>query len=247
MSLKVTALYTGQTRAFRKVWANQIYHILGKFPGLRIVCSMADDDDAEDMRILQREMPDVPFFMEKVVQPDMPKGALPKLCDFHCGYPPSSEPEAIWKQLWALNRGWEFFKSIPEVQDTDLFIRIRPDLSFLRAEWDDLYLLDCTGDGLARRTCLTPWWSRWGGINDRFAFLGRQAADAYFTTLTRLPEITKTFCPPHPESLMMHSLRSRGIEPDDTLKVEFMTIRKDGTYVPCDISTVDIADFARAR
>jgi len=238
MSLKVTAIYTGQTRSFKKVWANQIYHILGKFPGLRVVCSMADDAEAEDMRIIQREMPDVPFFMEKVVQPEMPKGALPKLCEFHCGYPPSSEPESIWKQLWALNRGWDFAKSIPEIQDTDIYIRIRPDLSFLRAEWieDSKYR-----DPL----CLTPWWSRWGGINDRFAFLNHQAAEAYFTTVTRLPIIMATKCPPHPESIMMQSLRMRGIEPDDSLTVEFMTIRKDGTFVPCDISSVDLADRHR--
>src|SRR5690606_40937404 len=75
---------------------------------------------------------------------------------------------------------------------------------------------------------LTPWWGRFGGVNDRFAILGYHAACAYFTTYSRAQAFLESGCPLHPESLIKASLEAAGCRFDDTLDVSFSTLRANG-------------------
>lgn len=269
--MKVAAIYAGQTRSFKNVWANHVFHLFRKFEDVSVFCSVADDAEADDMRILSREYPGLSRFeFEKVVQPDIPDPA-PR-CSHHSGYPPASTPLGIHRQLWALNRGWEFLCEKAKPADFDLFIRVRPDSVFYRVEFvperhfvstwvpnpEPKPIGDFTqfigweptlpGPRITPTTlCLTPYWSRWGGINDRFALLGRNAAKVYFTCYQRRQALWDSWCPLHPETMMMQNLRMNGIEPDDTLQAEFGTLRLDGKLVGMDVSAPDMADYARHK
>jgi hypothetical protein len=127
-----------------------------------------------------------------------------------------------------------------------LVVRLRPDLLFMRFEIPSE--IDWLNNGVrvvAPDFCFTPWWSRWGGVNDRIALLGPLAAREYFTTFTKIERLMKAGCPLHPETIVDRSLRDGGIIPSHTLATEFVAARLDGSFTPFDPSTIDIVEYAR--
>jgi hypothetical protein len=274
--MKTALIYCGAARTISQTYENHAWH-LRHFPSPDIFVSVCDDPQADDMLLLKEAMPHAGWHMEKVVQPPVDLPVEKTL--FHSGYPRSTSPEGVLKQLWAWNRAWEFFCSVAKPEDYDVFVRIRPDTAFLRLEVNlqrhirtvfapnplpapDLKDLEAyinhreelpVGTTFTEGTCLTPWWSRWGGCNDRFAILGRLAAKAYFTTWQKWPGLRDQGAPCHPEQLLKLSMEMDGITPNDTLKVEFITVRMispenpNGGYYPVDASVIDIADYAKSR
>ncbi len=234
---KVCFLYSGQARSIKQVWANHVFHLHRKFTNADIFVSVEDEPNADDMLTLRDGCPNSGWFMEKVVQPDIPD-PTPR-CSWHSGYPPSTTPLGILRQLWALNRCWEFFTEKAQPDDYTAIFRVRPDSVFYRLELP-FYPANTA-------FCLTPWHSRWGGINDRFAMMGPVAARFYFTCFHRRQALWDAFCPLHPETMMMENLRQNGIEPDDSLSAEFGTLRPNGQLVGCEPSIVDVADYARHK
>lgn len=230
--MTTAVFYSGQARSFAKVFANQYWHVLRKLPNPEFFVSVADDEQAADMELLRTKFDRVNI--EVVQQPTLPE---PPPDPPHLAmYPPSSSPQAILRQLWALDRAWEFYVS--RISKThDLVVRIRPDLAFYRFEMPAL---------LSPGKCLTPWWARWGGINDRFAVMGQRAAVNYFTSFQVVDGLLSNGCPLHPETLMAASLALGGIKPDHTLATEFATIRLDGTRVEPSVSLTDQAEYSRA-
>lgn len=237
--MKTAVLYAGQARTISQTYENHAWH-LRHFPEPSIFCSVADDAQAADMFLLRDEaFPGSPFHLEKVVQP--PVELWPEKTIFHSGYPRSTGQEGVLKQLWAWNRAWTFFTTWANPAEFDIVIRIRPDIAFLRLEPPPV-------ETITPSTCLTPRWAKWGGQNDRFAILGRTAAESYFTLWQNLPALKHQHCPCHPEQLLDASLRMNGITPSPTLKAEFITVRMpsaenpNGGYYPCDMTVVDLAD-----
>ena len=93
-----------------------------------------------------------------------------------------------------------------------------------------------------------PAWSRWGGVNDRFGVMGAYAAEAYFTTYSRLQSLCDAGAPLHPESLVMGSLESQGIEIKNSLIADFSTLRMNGEFIGPDHAIWDVMDLTgRAR
>jgi hypothetical protein len=91
----------------------------------------------------------------------------------------------------------------------------------------------------------TPWWGRFGGVNDRLAILGRRAAKAYFTVYDRIPELLAEYhCPFHPESLVKAALETAGCTIHETLRTEFTTLRQDGNHRAPEIMPWDLAHAA---
>lgn len=232
--MKTLILYSGQARTVKDVWANHFFWLHNQVPNPTVVCSVEDNANADDMLCLQRK--GVPFIMEKHHQPTI--GEPEPRCRWHAGYPTSSSPQAILKQLWALDRVWDYAQTVVNLDDFDIFVRVRPDLSFLRVEMPALPVFDCH----------TPRWSKWGGINDRFAVMGRKAAEAYFGCFRARDALWADYCPLHPETMMGYHLRKSKIPIYDNLRVEFTTIRPADTrhalsyQQNCDVTTVDVMD-----
>ena len=88
---------------------------------------------------------------------------------------------------------------------------------------------------------ITPWWGRFGGINDRFAVLGFGAVKEYFTTYSKVERLIQMGAPLHPETLVAESMRDAGCIIRDDLKAEFSTVRKGGQMRPPEITSIDIA------
>lgn len=241
--MRTALIYSGQARSISQVWENHRWY-LRKLPNPDVFVSVAEDSQSQDMLSLKRAFPAAKFEMETVVQPEIsePEGET----YFRSGYPRSTSKRGVLKQLWALNRAWEFFLSRAQVDDYDIIVRMRPDVAFVRCDLPKNFTP-------SPEMCLTPWWDRWSGVNDRFAIMGVRSADAYFTTFRRWKQIWDDGGPCHPEQLVRESLERAGITPDDTLATEFLTVRRptpenpNGGYLPCAPSVIDIADYARSK
>lgn len=237
MNSRTAVIYSGEARTFATTFANQYWHVLRHLPNPEFFVSVQDDAQAADMTRLWERFPAEDVHIEYVEQPTLPEPEPdPKWLNL---YPPSAKPQAILRQLWALNRAWEFYGAVTQIEH-ELVVRIRPDIAFARFE-------------LPRHSdthpfsCYTPWWARWGGVNDRMAYLGKEAAKDYFTTFTKIERLRALGCPLHPEQLIAASLRNGGIEPRHTLAADFITLRLDGTIVPMSVTEIEIAEYARAR
>jgi hypothetical protein len=229
--MRTAVIYSGQARSFAQVFPNQYWHVLRKLENPEFFVSVAKDDNADAMiRLYERFDPAV-VHIEHVEQPQIPEP--PDEPAHLSGYARSVSKQAILRQLWALNRGWGFYQEKKNGgAEYDVVVRIRPDLRFMRFEMP------------LSPFVYTPWWSRWGGVNDRLAVMNEDAAEQYFTTFTRLDKMLADGAPLHPETLIAESLKSFFVRP---LVAEFHSLRLDGTMTPFDPTVIDIADYARSK
>ena len=241
--MRTAVIYSGQTRSFAQVYRNQYWHVLRKLPNPEFFISVADDEQATNMRLLETLFPPESVHIEYVKQPTLPE----PLDDppFHNIYPRDKATiQDVLRQLWALDRAWEFFYELAKPNwDFDLVLRIRPDLAFGRFEFPSNF-----DHSIGRPSrCWTPYWARWGGVNDRLALMGHAAALNYFATYSRIAALRALGCPLHPEQLINASMRECGIGVKHTLSAEFITVRLDGSFVPMSITEIDKLEYARSR
>lgn len=228
--MKTLVIYSGQARTFKQTVNSHYFRLLRHLDNPTVVVSVADDEQAGDMKILEKLVDNVHF--EFVTQPTVKE---PEVMPGMLGmYPPSTDAQGILRQLWSLNRAWEFATSKVNVSKYDAVIRIRPDLVLDRVVIPTL---------VSPRNCYTPWWACWGGVNDRFAVMAPQAAEAYFTTWKNLDHLISNGCPLHPETLIYESLRMGPVFIHRTLEAEFVTLRLDGSVVPMSVTATDLAHF----
>lgn len=261
--MKTLVLYSGSARTISETWANQLFWLYRQLPKpVTVVASVVDDPQAPDMDMLFTHLPQQVERMEveRVEQPDIPEPPIP--CKRHSGYPPA-RPQGILKQLWHFNRVWEFAGETVG-HDFDLFVRIRPDIAFLRFKMPEVGfptkelwshpsgtpVLAATGaTSVPANMFWGCYWAKWGGVNDRFALMGRMAAEAFFTAFTEREAMFKEWCPLQPETFLGYALERKGITVDDTMTAEFIMPRlpghKDGAFATCDISTIDVRDACR--
>jgi len=230
--MKTAVLISGHMRTFPVCVHTLRHHVLRHYRNLTFYVSTVRDEQAETWKQLKTLFPGCPVYADIVPkQPELPE--LPEPVRFE-PYARSVPTQAVLRQLWQLNECWKLYERSGE-RGHDVFIRARPDLFFhgFRAP-------SMPGDGVA----FVPWWGRFGGINDRFAVMGCDAANAYHTTYSRLAELLEGGCPIHPESLIAESLRATGCYATDTLRATFSTLRVSGEMRPPEISTIDIAEAA---
>jgi len=242
--MKTAVIYSGQTRTFGETFPNQYDKVLRQLPNPEFFVSVAADEQAPAMSRLYERFPRSSVHIEHVKQPTLPEPPPgPKWLQM---YPPSATPQAILRQLWALHRAWEFFwDAATAPAGFDLIVRLRPDLAFTRLELPHTSWVDL-GSWHPYR-CVTPWWARWGGVNDRVAFLGIEAAKHYFTTFSKVERLMAAGCPLHPETIIDRSLRDGLITPEHTLATEFVAVRLDGSTVAASITEIDFVDYARSK
>lgn len=264
--MKVAVIYTGGMRSFDKCFANQQWHVLRHFPDAKFYVATEMDEDCKKASLLADKYGYKNVRGYTVTQPEM---VIPKGCPdewqpgkpyMHEPYHISVDPRAVLGQLWMLREGWRLYQET-KTEDADLIIRIRPDLWFHSFEvpfiaktgYDARLDLQLRESGIA---CV-PWWGRFGGVNDRFALLGADAAEHYFTTYDKIPAMIEAGAPLHPETLVATSLRNGLISICDDMKAEFSTLRTEAHVArikretgrdeplmrPPEITMIDLAHF----
>lgn len=244
--MSTAILISGQTRSFSTCLPNLNWFVFRHLKDPHFFLSVADDEQAKDVHLLEGLYPDR-VFIEKVSQPDIPEPHPSKAK--HAPYAISSPPQAILRQLWALNRVWDFMQETQEKRSGSAnvecgfttFVRCRPDLWFRRMEFPDLKRdlfsmhmergPDIFVDGPTTGVAYTPWWSACGGVNDRFAIMDEKGAIAYFTAFQKWRSFVDQGCPLHPETIMLEALRTGGVTVHQTLQAVFSTVRLDGSTV----------------
>jgi hypothetical protein len=241
---RTAILLTGHMRTFDRCLPTQIHHVFRHYPEADFFVSTIADADAPKAQLLVDRYGSGRVHIDIIPQQptlDLPPGCppeesyVPGQLFMHEPYAISVSPQAILRQLWQLHRTWEFFESRARTSDYTTVIRVRPDSYFHSFEPVDLF-----GSSQA----YTPWWGRFGGVNDRCAIMGRDAARAYFTTFDRLSQLIAEGCPLHPESLIATALKSTCEIHGDTLRAEFTTLKMvEGQLQarPPEISPIDLA------
>lgn len=231
--MKTAILISGQARTFARCLASQHWAVYRKLEQPHFYVSVADDADAQNMELLRKQYPNAPVFIEKLKQPDLPEPSATLAA--HAPYAISSSVQAILRQLWNLSRVWRFAQQ-HGADECDVFIRARADLHFHSAKVEGM---GCVKEAEA----FTPWWGTYGGVNDRFAVLGKEAAKAYFTAWDKLPEMLADGCPLHPESIVCAAMQRAGITISPTLAAEFAALRPDGKLVHMVVLPQELAAY----
>lgn len=224
--MKTAVLISGQLRSFAQCLPTLHWHLFRKLDDPHFFVSCADDAQAQDAYLLEAYYKNV--HIERVVQPTLPEP--PARYAAHAPYAISVPIQSIMRQLWHLNRVWEFFREKNDfAQGYDQIIRCRPDLHMQRFELPPRAHVLSSGVSLtvpfSPTDAYTPWWGRYGGVNDRLAVMGSEAARAYFTAFTKLDEILKAGCPLHPETIQHEALAQAGCRISATLRADFITKR----------------------
>ena len=219
---RTAIILSGQMRTFNVCYHTQAWHVFRHFPNADFYVSTVRDDDTESWKLLHKLPAPARVFDADVVdgQPVLPEPPEPVRFE---PYVRSVPVQAVLRQLWQLERAWKYMLERRGDTKYSRVIRIRPDSFFHSARFD--HIIDDT-------EAMTPWWGRFGGVNDRFAVMGFAAAQAYFTTYSRIPHLMERGCPLHPESLVYGSLTEAGCTVDDTLRAEFSTLKRtpDGRF-----------------
>ncbi len=215
-------------RTFDQCLPTIYWHVLRRFPGADCYISTIFDENQAKANLLAEKFP---TFATKIaiapIQPDcvseiraqgafLPAERMTGARYMFEPYAISVSPQNVLRQLWQLEQGWNL--AAASGKEYDIFVRIRPDLFFHGLELPDL-------EGASDRLALLPWWGQFGGVNDRFAILGRAAAQYYFTTYSRTSGLLKMGCPLHPETLVLSSL-------------EYICRREDMRKIPAEFSTL---------
>ncbi len=235
--MKTAVLISGQLRTFKKCYPTQRWQIFRHYePDIHFFASISGSDDAsliesillEDYKSVYVESYDDPIDL-----PDIPiqKGAF-------APYANTTSHPRLMLQHWGNKKVWDFFASSAATESFDVIIRIRPDLWIHRFrpprnfdEW----------------TCVAPWWGKFGGINDRLAILGNDAANRYFNLYDSIPEYLSKGCPFHPETLLLTHLQSNGVNIESNLMTEFSTERMDGSRRWAEIVMSDMAELVASK
>lgn len=260
---RVAILISGHMRTFDRCLPTLHWHVFRLFPGADFFVSTIADGNAAKANLLREKYPEARVEIEVVpAQPELPLPPGPKgwKLGSYFGHEPyciSVHPQAILRQLWQLQRCWELMASKhgdKNVHPYDIVIRCRPDLyfhSFQMPAFAASLLEEPAVPGEDRvdfgRHASTPWWGRFGGVNDRFAILGGTSATAYFTAFERIPDLMAAGCPLHPESLVRAALEFGGAHIDTRLLAEFSTAREDGTLRSPEATLADQVHLCAAK
>lgn len=226
-------IYTGHMRTFAQCIHSQRWQVLRHYDVAAFYISTVKDEDTDSWKILNELFPGVPVYLDIVdEQPTLPEPPEPVRFE---PYARSVPAQAVLRQLWQLQRGWDLRNrsggSAPVV------IRLRPDLFFHSFRKPEIDL----------ESVATPYWGRFGGVNDRFAVMGCEAAHDYFSTFSRIGRLLDVGCPLHPESLVKASLEMFKQTIKDTMQTEFSTLRKNGEVRGPEVSPFDFCHCSLNR
>lgn len=222
-------------RTFASCLKNLNWHVFRRLENPHFFVSCAADEQAKDAELLRDYWPNVSI--EVVEQPTLPEPENAFDLTRFGPYDPSpcdpSVVQRILKQLWQNQRVWRFFQMhitplrFPEPWGS--VVRCRPDLFFHRLDLPQFWYPKTPS-----RAYFGSWKATYGGVSDKFAIMGIEAADAVLSVFDRLAEYLADGCPLHPESLYQYALEKHGMTICNTLIAEFTVARMEGghTFFP---------------
>lgn len=249
--MSTAILISGQMRTFAQCYPSQRWHVLRHFPDCHffiVVQKNAEAMPAIEQLIRDHGADHVHYNLledpKLEVTPEM------SVAYDHAPYANAAPPHQLLLQHWYQQQVWEFYAAHQYYHSYSFhtIIRLRPD-QFFHSFIPDAQMLRSSDHPTIRPSdCFTPWWGRFGGINDRLAILGPVAAKAYFTVYEKIPELLAEYhCPFHPESLVKAALEVAGCQVHETLRTEFTTLRANGQHRPPEIMPWDLAHAALHR
>ncbi len=220
--LKTAVLISGQLRTFKKCYPTQKWHVFRHYePDIHFFVSYCDDANRDSVQVLLRDYENVNI--ESYDDPsDLPEIAPDK--GAFAPYANATTHDKLMLQHWGNKKVWDFFASYAATESFDVIIRIRPDLWIHRFQPPDLEQWQ-----LVHNWVFAPWWGKFGGINDRLAVMGREAAETYFNLYSGIDGLLKHGCPFHPETMLAGWLQMCGVKVNNTLMATFSTDRMDGS------------------
>lgn len=248
-TMKTAIVFSGAMRSFDRCLPTQHLHVFRHFPEADFFVSTMKDAESGKADLLVQKYGATRVKVHCVEeQPDciaelraqgcaLPGSWTPGLPYMHEPYSISVRPQAVARQLWQLAEAWRVF---PELAGYDIVIRTRPDLWFHHCRFSDKDFYIRFVYGL--KGAFVPWWGSFGGVNDRFAILGRDSARAYFTTYNQIKDLIASGWPLHPESLVAGALELSGAYVSK-LDCAFSTIRTNGEIRAPEMSKTDLASI----
>ena len=256
--MSTAILISGQLRTFAKCWPTQRWHVLRHFADPHFFITVQDGPEIQLTDDLRREYGADRVHVDARQDPDISEHLTPELAAaYHqAPYTNAAPAHQLLLQHWYQQEVWNHFErralykrergdplppeGSPRLKDFDTIIRLRGDLWFHSLEWP-------MATAPHVRVCFTPAWGEFGGINDRFAVMGPEAARYYFTVFERIHELLAAGCPFHPESLVAASLEVGNVHLHRTLKTFFSTERLDGTRRWPEITPMDMLNASLTR
>lgn len=230
--MNTAIIITGEMRTFSHCIHTLRWQVFRHFPNPAFYVSTVKDAQAASVSAISRFYPSAPLHVDTVDrQPDIPEPV--EVARFE-PYERSVSVQSVLRQLWQLERGLTLWQD--KGRQEDVVLRVRPDLYM-----HSFRLPVGAVDFIARNEAFTPWWGRFGGVNDRFAVMGRDAAPHYFGTFSKIKRLMDAGCPLHPESLVLASMQDGGVAHRDTLCAEFSTRRLNGEDRQMEVGPTDFA------
>jgi len=238
-------------RTFAKCYPTQKWQIFRHYePDIHFFISCCDDPQADGAKRLYVDYGNENVHIEHYQDPtDLP--VIPDEFGTFAPYANATTHAKLMLQHWGNKKVWDFFCASADRESFDVIIRIRPDLWIHRFTRPDHYIIDLYHiDSPWPKTVLTPWWGKFGGVNDRLAIMGRLAAPIYFNMFDSIHSHLSLGCPFHPETLLAETLslnaRAGKVIVRNTLLTEFSTERMDGSRRWAEIVTSDMVEFIAA-
>jgi hypothetical protein len=242
--MSTAVIISGQLRTFAQCYPTQRWSIFRHYESttadpskggqdIHFFVSCVDDAQASSAELLREHYQNV--HIERYTDPVL--SVIPDSAGVHAPYKNATSHQKLLLQHWANKRAWDFFIASVASNTTTLFdtiIRLRPDQYIHRFT---------VPPNPEHNQCYCPWWGKFGGVNDRFAIMGPNAARHYLNTWASIDQLLAAGCPFHPETLVMESMRLGRIEIIPRLMTSFSTMRLNGQQRWPEITTEDLAEL----
>lgn len=222
---RAAVLISGQMRSFAQCVQNQHWYLYRQLRDAAFFVACSNDAQAPAAEYLREFAADV--IVSRSDDQTFPEPSV-ELAQ-HASYGPTIDAnpallaQSIMRQLWSRQHVWQLFVKYESqlAGEFDTFVRLRPDTFFQSVDLP----ADVRDSRLPSDRAYLPWKARCGGVNDRFAIMGRRAAEAYASLFTTIGGLLDRGAPLHGETLLAAHLDDCGIDVRNTLRVEFTTIR----------------------
>ena len=234
-------LISGQARTFPSTFPTQLWHVYRHFKDLHFFVVLQNTPDAPaSVKLLEAKYGKDRIHVKLIEDPK----DLPMIAAIHGRHAPfanAAPHPQLMMQHWYQYQVWKFYKETPREDKT--IIRMRTD-NFFHSFAPNLPLNKDLEPIVEEGTVHSPWWGRFGGINDRFAIMDAPAGESYFCVYPNIQKLLDAGCPFHPESLLKASIEDADMISKDTLDAQFSTWRMDANHRHMEILAGDIAHRA---
>ena len=229
-------LMSGQFRTFPNCIRTQHWHVYRHFPDVHFVVVAQNDVTAPGCVELLESLYGKARVVARLIEDPTDLPMAPEHLGNFAPTANAAPHENLVLQHWYQMKVWELFAA--SGMEPEVTIRMRGDNYMSNFDSE----LELVPDAVH-----SPYWGKFGGINDRLAVMSGRAPEAYFNVYGQIDTLLHMGCPFHPESLLKASLELAGVRSIDTLRSAFTTYRADGKHRYPEILMDDIANLVTAR